>query len=494
MKRASKVHDLKAGQLLQTAVFTLALVLSLTLFAGCFSIVSYAASAGRVTSASGANVRSSASSSASVVTSYAQNETISIRSQIQASDGYTWYEVHVDADTLGYIRSDLVEITDGSTPPSSTQVAPESNTTTTTNTTTATNDNPASVTAVNPVSATVVNGGSGGVRIRSNASTNGQIVTTVQNGLALTVTGQAGSADGDGKVWYQVNFISNGTEVSGFIRSDFVELSEEPTPYTEPAEVDPAPVDDAAPVDTIPQETKPYDTILQDGEWTLVMYETDPPSGYVINDLLRMVSGNEEVFKNLENTVRNQKIIIVIVVILLVVAVGAIGFLVFRIKDMMDSAYYNQVEKETLRRRSSQGGQRVTRDVGPEKRAPGQGQRPAGARPAGSSQGQRPASPQGQRPAGSSQGQRPVSPQGQRPAGSSQGQRPAAPQGQRSAGNGQSQRPAAPQGQRPAGASSQGQRPAAPQGQARPKPKNFMADDDEFEFGFLNYNGEDEQE
>jgi hypothetical protein len=43
--------------------------------------------------------------------------------------------------------------------------------------------------------------------------------------MALTVTGQATGTDG--KTWYQISFISNSVEVTGFIRSDYVALSGE---------------------------------------------------------------------------------------------------------------------------------------------------------------------------------------------------------------------------------------------------------------------------
>lgn len=478
MKKTKELHELQAGKLLRMAVCTIGLVLSLSLFGGQFSIVSHAESAGKVISSGGANVRSSASASASTLTSYPQNTVISIRSQIQASDGYTWYEVWVTADSLGYIRSDLVEITDGTTPPTSTEVTP------TTQTPSNNNQSPAEVTAVNPISATVTGGGSGGVRIRSNASTNSQIVTTVNNDLALTVTGQASSLDGDNKVWYEVNFYSNGSEVSGFIRSDFVRLSGELTPYTPPVDPEPDTGVDEGPTEPeqVTQELKAYDTLYQNGIWYLLTPE-DPVHGYDIDDLLERLNEYPQLYDESQKDVKAQKIAIVILVFLLIAAAGGIGFLIFKIKDMMDSAYFNQVENETIRRRSeqrSQGG-RAMPTVGSDRKGMPQGQRPAGTRPAGAPQGQRPAgAPQGQRPAGAPQGQRPAgAPQGQRPAGAPQGQRPAgAPQGQRPAG--------APQGQRPAG---------APQGQGTSgqKPKNFMAEDDEFEFEFLNYEGEDEK-
>ncbi|MBQ4537516.1 MAG: hypothetical protein II994_07850, partial [Lachnospiraceae bacterium] len=90
------------------------------------------------------------------------------------------------------------------------------------------------------------------------------------------------------------------------------------------------------------------------------------------------------------------------------------------------------------------------------------------------------ARPQGQRPVGNPEG-RPV--QGARP----QGQRPARPAGAQGTSEGrpvQATRPAQPV-QNPA------QNTAAKQ-DPNWKSRNFMADDDEFEFEFLNWDGEEE--
>ena len=108
-------------------MLALVFVLGAGLFSENLAIVSHAESAAKVT-ASSAKIRKTADSSSEVIGSAAKDKAISIKSQTKGADGYTWYEVYVDANTLGYIRSDLVNITDGSTPPSS------SGTTTTTTT------------------------------------------------------------------------------------------------------------------------------------------------------------------------------------------------------------------------------------------------------------------------------------------------------------------------------------------------------------------------
>ena len=491
-------------------MLALVLVLGAGLFVEDLAFVSHAESAAKVT-ASSAKIRKSADSSSEVIGSAAKDKTISIKSQTKGADGYTWYEVYVDANTLGYIRSDLVSITDGSTPPSS------SNTTTTTTTTTTTatpapavNETPVDVTAVEPVSATVTGGQS--VRVRSNASTTSQIVTTAENGMALTVTGQATGTDGN--TWYQVNFIANNTEVTGFIRSDYVALSGElQAPSTEqPAEEQPA---EEQPADDTQTSSKDWDTQLQGDAWYLL--DMAGQKQYKIDDLFNSINQITEInaqFETNQKKISSQKVVIIILVILLVAMAAAVTLLIFKIKDMTDAADFSDAEEAALRRRRvdrpqtgrgqgarpvaqggrPQGGQKVMHEVGAERRPAGkpagQGGRPAaqGQRPAG--QQARPVAPQEGRPA--AQGARPVAPQAGRP--TTQGTRPAAPQTGRPAAQGT--RPAAPQTGRPAPQVDRPVKPAQNNGNPQDpgwKSKNFMSDDDEFEFEFLNWDGDEEQ-
>ena len=452
-------------------MLALVLVLGAGLFAGDLAIVSHAESAAKVT-ASSAKIRKSADSSSEVIGSASKDKTISIKSQTKGADGYTWYEVYVDANTLGYIRSDLVSITDGSTPSSS------SGTTTTTTTATpapTVNETPVEVTAVEPLSATVTGGQS--VRVRSNASTTSQIVTTAENGMALTVTGQATGTDG--KTWYQITFISNSIEVTGFIRSDYVALSGE---LQAPVEEQPA---EEQPVEEQPEDTqttsKDWDTQLQGDAWYLL--DMAGQKQYKIEDLFNSIDQITEInaqFDTDQKKLKSQKAVIIVLVILLVFLAAAVTLLIFKIKDMMDAADFSDAEESVRRRRVDrpktgrpqggrpagqssrpQGSQKVMHEVGTERRPTGQGQR----------------SVTGQQTRPTGQGARPMAGQQARPAG--QGARPVAPQ---------SQRPVAPRVDRPT-------RPVQKEGNQDPgwKSKNFMSDDDEFEFEFLNWDGDEEQ-
>lgn len=498
-----KTGKAQVRQRFMEGIVTLALVMMIVLFGNGLAIVSHAQSQGRVTATS-ANIRKEPSSSSEVVGSTLKDKIITINSQVQGSDGHIWYQTFVNSETLGYIRSDLVEIIDGSTP------------TTTTPGTTTVPENPTvpgELEALNPVSATVKGGNS--VRIRSTATdSEDNIVKTVANGLVVTVTGRA--TDSKGKVWFQVTTSDNGVDVTGFIREDFVTVEGELTPYVDPTPVDP-PADDPGVTDPEPPApSKDYDTALIDGEWYLQDFGKNEQ--HKISLLFETAESNSEAYKAEHKKAETEKIVIIILVFLLVAAASGIAMLIFKIKDMSDDAYFNQVERETLRRRGEtrqQGASRkVMHTVGGEKAVPGKpgGTRPAGsqgARPAGTTQGQRPAGGvQGSRPSGTSQGVRPSgAAQGQRPGGSIQGNRSSGiPQGQRSGGNAQGARPSgASQGQRPAGQrpsdSARGSRPAeGRQSASGQKPvqgwqsKNFMSEeDDEFEFGFLNYDGAEEK-
>lgn len=492
MRKISKVRGMEK---IWRGLLTLVLVVLVGLSVDCFAIVSHAESQGRVTATS-ANIRKEPSSSSEVVGSTLKDKIISINGQVQGSDGHTWYQTFVNSETLGYIRSDLVEIIDGSTPNTVTPTEPVNPTTPTTpNTTT----QAGGVEAVNPVGATVKGDNR---RIRSGGSTSNDIITTVSNGSVLTVTGK--TSDSSGKTWYQVSFSDNGAEVQGFIREDFVTLSGELTPYVEPEpEVPPA---DTVPepdvTDPDPVVTKDYDTELIDGDWYLLDYTKNEQQK--IQDIFNVANSNLEAYQAEHKKAESEKVVIIILIFLLVAAASAIAMLIFKIKDMSDDAYFNQVERETLRRRGDNktqaGSQKVMHTVGTDKSA----SRPSGTRPAGGLQGQRPA---GQKPAGTgtSQGQKPAGarpvegsqrPQGGRPAGGPQGQRPAGARPGESGQRPQGTRPAGTQGHKPreiSGEPGQADRQGssdrkAAQGQQGWQSKNFMSeDDDEFEFGFLNY-------
>lgn len=449
----------------------------------CLTTITSHAEEGKVTATS-AKIRASADASSAMIGSAMQGDILTITGEVADADGvHSWYQVTFEENKTGYIRSDLMQkVGAGTTTTPTAPSAPAA---------TATPSSPASdVTALQPIGAKVKGEL---VRVRSNASTSGNIVTTVKKGVALTVVGMA--TDSDQKKWWQVNFSDANGQVTGFIREDFVTLEGEPVPADQVPEdpvVDPPvdPVEPDPPVEPEPVK-KDYETQFYEGEgWYLMDYTQESPVRWPIEELKTSGTENLNLYKDSQKELKTTKIIMYILVALAIVLALVATLLFFKIRDMMDAAYFEEVEKETVRRRQGATGRSSMPTVG------------AGNRTAGSSQ-QKTQSAARQRPSGSSQ-QRPAGSGGQRPAGSSQ-QRPAGSGGQRPAGSSQ-QRPAGSSQQRPAGSS--GQRPAG-SGHARPtgqqsssvsretqsaprQPKNTLAEDDEFDFEYLNWDGEED--
>jgi len=211
--------------------------------------------------ATAAKVRSNASTSGDSVVSLPQGTVVDIQEEVTGNDGKVWYKIVTDGGQTGYIRSDLMtktEVEDTTAPSggqnSGTTLAP-------------------GVTAVNPVTAKV----SGAqVRVRSSASTSGDIVTTVEKDVALNVLGTA--TDSTGKIWYQVSFAGNAGTVEGFVRNDFVTLEGELTAPVDTPIVEDPPIDmpgddvdlEPAPIEeTVTAPAKEYETEYKDGEWWL---------------------------------------------------------------------------------------------------------------------------------------------------------------------------------------------------------------------------------
>lgn len=319
MKRTKEVR----GQLLSFALT----VMTVCMMFVCFSITSLAAE-GKITTSS-AKIRKEASTSSDTVGGAIYGDTFEIVNEVTGTDGMVWYQISFETDKLGYVRSDLMEKT--------------GNTTTAATTTT----------DVQPVSASVVGDQ---VRVRDQASTGGSIVTTVRQGVVMTINGQA--TDGDGYTWYRVTFTSDSGDVTGYVRSDFVTVSGEivpvtvttDTPVVDTPVVDTPVVED--PVVTNPVVTKTYET-LQDGEtWYLI--DNEAGVKYNIGSMIDASVKNPEVYAEMEDKVSSQKKWIVVLVILVVLLGVAVTLLILKIKDVTDEAYFTAIEKETIRQRQNQ--------------------------------------------------------------------------------------------------------------------------------------------
>ncbi len=472
MRKISDLHK----KLLRYAGMT---VMMLACFA-MLSLTAYAAE-GKVT-ASAAKIRKDASTSSEAVGSAVNGQTFTINGEKTGADGKIWYEVTYDGNKTGYIRSDLMEKT-GDVAPNVT-IAPT-----------------VPVEDVQPVSAKIVGNT---VRVRSDASTQGGIIANVLKDTVVTVNGRA--QDSQNKTWYRVSYSSDSGEVTGFIRYDFLSVSGEVKPVestpvvTPPADEPQTPTEEPT-TTTPPVVTDKYYVIEKDGEWFLV--DKDAGFKYNAESLIKAAIENPKEFETRDKKIKSQQAWIVILVILVVAAAAAAGFLFYKMREVMDDAYFAAVEKETLRQRQGQKAnnpsnanrnKNVMHTVGTgapksgTQGRPATGSRPAGARPAGQ---QKPAGSVPQTAKGANPQQRPVNGQ----------QRPVNPQqrpvnGQPKPASQMPGKPAAPTQEKTVAPTpkSVAQKPAEDANKQTWQSKNFAADDeDEFEFEFLNWDGSEEE-
>ncbi len=439
-------------------------------------------------------VRKDPSSNSNVIASLMSGDSVTINNEETDSNGVVWYKVFVNADTLGYVRGDLIKKSGASAPITNTpSTSNENNSSSTTTQEINKNVTVGATTQVTPIEsqgATVTNDK---VRVRAEASTDSAIVTQVKKSTAVTVNGQANGTDG--KVWYKISFVADGSEVTGFIRYDFVRLSSEVVVIDE-NETSQETEETVINEEVVPEDEPVVEPVNNDYE---LKYETDADGNSdwylynnvegVKNSLTEFMSAadtNEESLIEAEKLLKKQKMVIVALAIIIVFMLLAITLLFFKVKDA-DYEEFEDFDEKPVKQanNNNQAPRNVRPSNGQQRPSNGQQQRPSNGqqqRPANGQQ--RPSNGQQQRPANGQQ-QRPSNGQQQRPANSQQ-QRPANGQGQRPA-NGQ-QRPANGQQQRPANSQ---QRPANSQNSATNeagwKAKNFMTEDDEFEFEFLNW-------
>ncbi len=158
---------------------------------------------------SSVRMRKNASLNSGVVTHLNAGDAVTIIAEGKASDGAVWYQVKCK-DQTGFIRSDLI-----------TKAATSTAVLGATAASTATSTSGNTVKTIEPGAGTVkgVN-----VRIRSNASTAGNIVGTVSTGCELKLLGVEKAAD---REWIKVEASVGGQSVNGYIARDYVTVTKE---------------------------------------------------------------------------------------------------------------------------------------------------------------------------------------------------------------------------------------------------------------------------
>ncbi len=270
----------------------------------CVSVSAFAD--GKVTvSVDSVFVRATASTSAAIVGGALNGESFDVISSETDSNGYTWYKIKLTDGTEGYVRGDLV---------SASGVTAESNTT---NTSETGSGDTSALTEVEPIGAYVTDD----VNVRSGASTSDTIVTQAKANTAVSVT--AYEKAGDGKTWYSVSFSdSNGTQVSGFIREDFIRLDGELTEKTAESET----AEEAT--EEVPEETEEtivyndYEAVYSadDDTWYLNNYIAGTKTK--ITDLLSAADLYNAAVDEYEGRLKTKNIIIGVLIAVIIALIG----------------------------------------------------------------------------------------------------------------------------------------------------------------------------
>lgn len=261
-------------------------------------------------------VRNAASTESEVMTAVNAGDKLDVVSEEQGSDGSKWYKVSIN-NVSGYVRSDTVQET--SEPGTEAPAAPAETVEATSSST---------VESIASQAATVKKDD---VNVRANASTGGDVVAKLQNGAAVTLTGT--TSDSSGKTWYQVNFINNGSNVTGFIREDFVEPGEIMEPQT-PAEETPEEEGDLAeiygdmPTESEAANNNDYELVFEaDSEGVDCWYIHDniAQKRYKLEQLMQADEMNANNMAVMDKQVKRLKIILIVLAVLLAVAIAAAG-------------------------------------------------------------------------------------------------------------------------------------------------------------------------
>ncbi len=301
---------------------------------GQFSITANAQGTAKVAAAS-AKIRKTPSTSSDVLASVQKNAEVTVLAQTTAEDGYTWYQILVNGSEKGFIRADLLSKVEGSIDTISAQNS------TTANTNASTEGNVDFV-QVNDSTAAAGKVTGSTVRVRSNPSTDASVAGSASGGTEVTISGEA--SDNEGKIWYQVSFTSGNETVNGFIRSDFLEITQ-----TNEAEPETPPVEEAPVEETVTTEKKEYELVFEANregveEWFL--YDHNRGTKQSLADLLAVVRQTQDNENSAASQLKTLKMIMIAAIGVIIVLIIVITLLIFKLRDSYEYEYEDDEDDE----------------------------------------------------------------------------------------------------------------------------------------------------
>ena len=322
-KRAAGKKQWRAGLSLTAAALAVSLL-------WCGSFISFADTTGTV-KVDSAKIREKADASSEAVGGAVQGTTVTITEETQDAAGTLWYKVDVNG-TVGYIRSDLVE--KGGSSESQTAQAPAQ---------TEASASGASVDPAETVDAQYAQVSPDAIKVRTAPSVNEAIVDRLAQGTQVIISGQTEA--GDGMKWYYVTFTgTDGAERTGYIRSDLLTMGDMvPVPEEETPQ----------PEEVIPEEPEPevpdeYELICISGadgsnEWYVCdNMGADGTKQYSLKELMKVTQMRSEEDAQAAKSLVRQRIVIVVMAVLLVLLIAAVVVLALKLR----SVYYEEYEEE----------------------------------------------------------------------------------------------------------------------------------------------------
>lgn len=330
---------------------------AIALSAFCLSTLSCYAVEGKVT-AETAKIRAQTSTDSEVVGSTQRGKTIDILEAVKDSSGSVWYKVAVAGGGYGYIRSDLVETSQTIEPTSQASASQSGSAASAPAETTPTSigEQPATITS------------SKNANIRSGASTQHSTVATLPNGTAVTLIGEAN--DSSGNKWYQISCTYNDKTVEGYVRSDLITLGGEVTGGEGVDGENPEGVEEenpegvegenpegvegtegTEPSEPAPEEHNDYEIVYAQndtGEYEYYLYNNIDGTRQKLNELLSAISYANQSNQELQDQIDKGKIIIIVLAVVIVILFIVLTVLLFKIRSLYYGDYdeYDEEEEE----------------------------------------------------------------------------------------------------------------------------------------------------
>ena len=273
---------------------------------------------GEVTGSS-VKVRKEASTETDLVASVRAGDKLDVVDSVTGADGKVWYKIMISATEYGYIRSDFVTLEGGQQTPSDT-----------------TNTNENTETEITPMEEQKGHTSTNNVKVRKMATTNSDEVDRLNQDQIFIISGSAKATDG--KTWYYVSYIDGGASKQGFIRSDLVTIMEseegaEETPAPEEEIVVPE-EDESKP--NIPAPTVNYEAVYtpdENGNYVWYLYDKTAGQRYKIDQILSVGKDKQAEIDALSSDNFGLKLGLIITICLLIMLGVAIAFYIFKMRE-----------------------------------------------------------------------------------------------------------------------------------------------------------------